>query len=211
MRDDATATAHNIATHESLFWLGIVSDLLAGISCTFLAMALYRVLKGVDQNLALLMVILGGVMAAVTDFINVLNDVAALLFARGADFLSVFEKPQRDALVVLFLRVHDHGFLANQFIAGLWLFPFGVLVFRSGFLPRILGVGLIINGFSYLVISLTGFLLPQYVDRVFRIASPAFLGEGAIMLWLLIKGAKPQPLLAAAPASAADWPASGVR
>ena len=142
---------------------------------------------------------------------------AALLLARGADFLSVFEKPQRDALAMLFLRMHDYGFLANEIFAGLWLFPFGLLVYRSGFLPRILGVCLYIAGFAYLVNSLTGFLLPQYVDRVFRIASPLFLGEGPIMLWLLIKGARPQPLgarpqpLGAKPplGAAASSPAAG--
>jgi len=84
--------------------------------------------------------------------------------------------------------------LINEIFAGLWLFPFGVLVFRSTFIPRILGVALVINGFAYLAISFTGLLEPNYVDRVSKIASPAFLGEGVIILWLLIKGAKPQPL-----------------
>jgi len=198
VREDASATAKNIATHELLFRLGIVSDLLAGISCIVVALALYQVLKGVDQKLSVLMVILGGLMPAVIGFLNVLNDVAALLLARGDNFLSVFGKPQQAALAMLFLRVHDHGALVNEIFAGLWLFPFGVLVFRSVFLPRFLGVGLIISGFAYLTISFTGLLVPQYVDRVSRIASPALLGEGGIILWLLIKGARPQPLRAAA-------------
>lgn len=203
VRDDATATAHNIAAHELLFRLGIVADLLAGISCVFVALALYEVLKGVDQKLAVLMVILGGGLPAGIDSINALNDIAALLLARGTDFLSVLEKPQQAALAMLFLRVHDHGFLVNEIFAGLWLFPFGILVFRSVFIPRLIGIGLIVNGFAYVVIAFTGLLLPQYADRVSRVASPAFLGEGAIVLWLLIKGAKPQPLRAAAPSSAA--------
>jgi hypothetical protein len=193
VRDDATATANNIASHEFLFRLGIVTDVLTGISCIVVALALYQVFKGVDQKLSVLMVIFGGLIPAVIDLLNVLNDIAALLLARGGDFLSVFEKPQRAALATLFLRIHDHGFLVNEIFAGLWLLPFGVLVYRSVFLPRLLGIGLIINGIAYLAISFTGLLVPNYVDRVSRIVSPALAGEGAIMLWLMIKGARPQP------------------
>src|SRR2546426_9244544 len=201
---DATATASNIAAHESLFRLGIVSDLISGTICFFLAVALYRLLKGVDQNLAVLMVILGGVFPAAIDFFIVLNDAAALMLVRGADFLSVFEKPQRDALALLFLRLHHQEVVAAEILWGLWLFPLAVLVLRSGFLPRFLGVWLIVNGFAYLAMSFTGLLLPQYEDLVSNIAFPALLGEMAFMLWLVIKGAKPQPLYAAASSSAAD-------
>jgi hypothetical protein len=177
-----------------LFRVGIVTDLLAGISCIFVALALYQVLKGVDQKLGALMVILGGLMPCVIDFLNALNDIAALLLVRGERFLSVFGRPQQAALATLFLRVHDHGLLINEIFAGLWLFPFGILVFRSVFIPRLIGAGLIINGFAYLAISFTGLLAPNYVDRVSRAVSPALLGELAIMLWLLIKGANPQQL-----------------
>jgi Domain of unknown function (DUF4386) len=193
-REDPAATARNIAAHELLFRFGIVTDLLSGLACLFIALALYRVFKAVDRPLAVLMVILGGLMPAVIDFLNVLNDVAALILARGEPFLSAFTTLQQASLAMLFLRIHDHGYLINEIYAGLWLFPFGVLVFRSGFIPRLLGVGLIINGFAYLIISFTGLLLPLLVDRVTRIVSPALLGEGAIILWLLIRGAKPLPL-----------------
>ena len=198
VRGNATATANNIATHEWLFRMGIVTDLLTGTIALFVVLALYRLLKGVDQNYAVLMVILGGLMVTPIYFLNTLNDAAALMLVRGADFLSVFEKPQRDALAMLFLRLHHHGVVANEIFWGLWLFPFGVLVYRSRFLPRVLGVWLIINGFAYLTISFTGFLLPEYESMVFNSALPATLGEIAIMLWLLIRGAKVQPLAAAA-------------
>jgi hypothetical protein len=200
---NATATANNIATHETLFRLGIVSDLFCGTILIFLVLALYRLFKGVDQNLAVLMVIVGGVLPAAIDFFNVLNDAAALVLVRGADFLSVFEKPQRDALAMLFVRLHHHEIVAAEILWGLWLFPLALLVYRSRFLPRFLGVWLIINGFAYLILSFTGLLLPQYEDMVSNIAFPAELGEVALMLWLLIKGAKPQPLDAAASSSAA--------
>jgi hypothetical protein len=198
VRGNATATASNIAAHETLFRLGIVGDLLTGTICIFVTLALYRLFKAVDQNLAVLMVILGSLMVAPIYFLNTLNDAAALMLVRGTDFLSVFEKSQLDALAMLFLRLHHHGVVANEIFWGLWLFPFGILVYRSGFLPRFLGVWLIINGFAYLAISFTGLLAPQYENAVFNSALPATLGEIAIMLWLLIRGAKVQPLLAAA-------------
>ena len=203
VRGNATATANNIAAHEWLFRLGMVSDLLCGTIVIFLTLAFYRLFKAVDQNLAVLVVILGGLLPAAIDFLNVLNDAAALMLVRGADFLSVFDKPQRDALAMLFLRLHHHEVVAAEILWGLWLFPLAVLVYRSRFLPRFLGVWLIINGFAYLTMSFTGLLLPQYEDMVSNIAFPALLGEMAIMLWLLIKGAQPQPLNGAASSLAA--------
>ena len=196
VRGNATATVHNIAAHETLFRFGIVSDLFCGTICIFLTLALYRLFKGVDQNLAVLMVILGGLLPAAIDFFNVLNDAAALLLVRGADFLSALEKPQRDALAMLFLHLHHQEIVAAEIFWGLWLFPLAVLVYRSRFLPRFLGVWLIINGFAYLAMSFTGLLLPQYEDMVGNIAFPALLGEMAFVLWLLIKGAKEQTVTA---------------
>ena len=190
VRGNAAATANNIAAHELLFRLGIVADLFCGIVLIFIVLAFYRLFKGVDQNLAVLMVILGGVLPAAVDFFNVLNDAAALVLIRGADFLSVFDKPQRDALAMLFLRLHHQEIVAAEILWGLWLFPFGVLVMRSGFLPRILGVLLIVNCFAYLAQSLTSLLLPSYANVVAQWTFPALFGELWIMLWLLIKGAK---------------------
>jgi len=189
---NATATASNIAAHEWLFRLGIVGDLLTGTIVIFTVLALYQLFKGVNQNLAAVMVILGGLTVSPIYFVNTLNDAAALLFVRGADFLSAFGKPQRDALAMLFLRLHHHGVVANEIFWGLWLFPLALLVIRSGFLPRFLGFWLIINGFAYLITSFTGLLLPQYEQLVSNITFPALLGELAFMLWLVIKGAKVQ-------------------
>jgi hypothetical protein len=189
---NATATANNIAAHQLLFTLGTIADLFCGTILIFLVLALYRLLKGVEQNLAVLMVIVGGVMPATIDFLNVLNDAAALMLVRGADFLSVFEKPQRDALAMLFLRLHHQEIVAAEILWGLWLFPLGILVYRSRFLPSFLGIWLIINGFAYFVLSFTGLLLPQNYEMMSNITFPAILGEMAFMLWLVIKGAKQQ-------------------
>lgn len=109
--------------------------------------------------------------------------------ARGPD-------PQRDALAYPFLSLHGHGFTVAQIFWGLWLFPFGVLVIRSGFIPRFLGVLLIIAGVGNLASAVTALVLPQYVDRVSPFAMALGFGELPIIFWLLIWGAKPQPAAA---------------
>jgi hypothetical protein len=192
VRGDATVTASNIVAHESLFRLGIVSDLFCGTLCIFIALALYRLLERVNRSLAVMMVILGGVMPSAIYFFNVVNDAAALILVRGASFLSVFDKRQQDALALLFLRLHDQEVFAAQIFWGLWLFPLAILVYRSRFLPRFIGVWLSINGLAYVILSLTGFLFPRSVTMVGNVTFPAVLGEVVFVLWLLVKGAKEQ-------------------
>jgi Domain of unknown function (DUF4386) len=115
---NATATVNNIAAHEWLFRFGIVADLGCGVILIFLVLAFYRLFKGVDRNLAVLVVILGGVMPALIDFLNTVNDGGALMAVRGADFLSVFDKPQRDALAMLFLRLHHQAIEGAEILWG---------------------------------------------------------------------------------------------
>jgi len=189
---NATATAHNIAASETLFRLGIAADLIGQALFIFVALALYDLLKGVNQRHALLMLTLILVAIPIA-FLNELNAIAALVLVRGADFLSLFDKPQRDALAMLFLNLHGHGFDVAGIFWGLWLFPLGLLVYRSGFLPRILGVVLMVNCFAYPVNSFTSLVLPQYEAIVSRWMSPLQFGELVFMLWLLIMGAKPKP------------------
>jgi len=201
---DASATVNNIAAHQWLFRFGIVVDLICAVVLIFLVLAFYRLFQEVDQYLAVLVVILGGVMPGLLYFVNVVSDAGALLVVRGAGFLSVFDKPQRDALVMLLLRLHDLQNTAAEILWGVWLFPLAILVYRSRFLPRFLGVWLAINGFAYVIMSFTGFLLPHYQNTVFAVSQPALLAELVLMLWLVIKGAKPQAQNAAVSASAAD-------
>src|SRR5215813_10190099 len=192
---NATATAANIAAHESLFRLGIASELLGAALWLFVPLALYRLLKGVDQTLAVLMVILGSLMQVPLFFVNTVTDAAALLFTRSGGYLSVFDKPQHDAFARLFLDLHHQLDLANLMFAGLWLFPFGLLVYKSRFLPRFLGVWLMLACFAWLAFSLTGLLFPAYEDRAFSITQPIALGEVATMLWLVIMGASEKRLV----------------
>ena len=185
---DAAATAHNIASHEALFRTNIFLEIWGATLEIFLVLALYRLLAVVNRSLAMLMLVLGLIDVPIF-FVNSLNDVGALLFARGADFLSAFGEPQRDAMVMLFLRLHHYGEVVNEVFWGLWLLPFGLLVYKSRFLPRLLGVWLILNCFAYLAQNVTGILLPQYTTVVSNISLPLQFGELAIMLWLLLLGA----------------------
>src|SRR6266478_2586462 len=189
VRGDATATANNIRASETLFRLGIATELFGFTMFIFVVLALYRLFKGVNEKHALAMAILLLVSIPIS-LLNVLNDIAALILVSGADFLSVVDKGQLDALAYLFVRLHGQGFVVAQIFWGLWLFPFGVLVIRSGFIPRVLGFLLFIAGFGYVASSFTS-LLP-YAPFVDRFASVLTLGELPIIFWLLIWGAKDQ-------------------
>jgi hypothetical protein len=148
-------------------------------------------------------VIFGGVMPAIFFLAGVASDAGALMIARGADFLSAFNKPQQDALAMLLLRLRSHLNTAAEILWGVWLFPLATLVWRSRFLPRFLGVWLGLGGIAYVVLSLTGELVPQFQGKLFAIAQPAMFGEIVLTLWLLIKGARP-PLAETTVSTAAD-------
>jgi hypothetical protein len=201
---NATATAGNIVAHEMLFRFGIVSALFCAVVLIFLTLAFYRLFAGVNRTHAVLVIILGGVMPACINFVNVVNDAAALMLAHGADFLSAFDKPQRDALAMLFLRLHHQGDVAAETLWGLWLLPLAALVYQCGFLPRLIGAWLVVNGFAYVVLSLVGELAPEYQQAAFNYAFPALLGELALMFWLIVKGVKAEQVAAHAPAAPAS-------
>lgn len=197
VRGDATATATNILAHETLFRLSVFGDLIGHVIFICLGIALYRLLSDVSRNWALLMVGFVLVSAAV-GFLNTLNNIAAVILFRGGEFLSVFDTAQLNALGMLFVRLHSQGIFINEIFWGVWLFPFGLLVFRSGFLPRTIGVWLMVNCFGYVALSVIALFFPAYYSTAFKVLQPVFFGELAIMLWLLIKGAKLPPLRLAA-------------
>jgi Domain of unknown function (DUF4386) len=186
---DATATANHVRASETLLRLGIAGELISAALLIFAVLAFYRLFKGVSEKHALAMMTLILVSIPIS-FLNVLNEIAALVLVSGADFLSVFDRGQLDALVLLFLRLHNYGLLVAQIFWGLWLFPFGILVMRSGFIPRILGVILMIAGSAYVVSSLTSLLLPHYGHLVSQFAMVLEAGELPLVLWLVIWGAK---------------------
>lgn len=185
---DASATARNILAHETIFRFGMASELFIGVVLIFLTLAFYRLFKGVSRGHAALVIVLGGILPAGINFANVIHDAAALLLIRGADYLAVFDKPQRDALAMLFLRLHGQQIVAAQMLWGLWLMPLAALLYRSRFAPRFIAAWLFVNGCAYLLMCLAGLLLPQYEDMLAGITFPAMFGEIALMFWLAIKG-----------------------
>jgi hypothetical protein len=184
---DTAATANNIMASELLFPLSIVSALILQIGHILLVLVLYKLLKAVNKNHALLMVIFMLVSVPIT-MLNELNRFAVLLLLSGADYLTVFTADQLQALVPLFLGLHEHGINIAIIFWGLWLFPMGYLVFKSGYIPRILGVLLIIAGFGYLLDFFTFFLLPNFYATINQITQFTGWGELLLPLWLLIKG-----------------------
>lgn len=195
---DATATVSNMLANQDLFLAGIVVSIVSELIFISVVLLLYRLLKGVNQALAIAMVVLIFIDVPLA-FLSCANEVATLAFVRGGEFLAVFEKPQRDALVMLMMNIDRQGALVSQIFWGLWLLPLGALVFRSGFLPRLIGVWLILNGLAYVALSFIRLLLPQYGDAAFNIATPFFFGELALTLWLLVFGVRARQAAAAAP------------
>jgi hypothetical protein len=194
---NATVTAGNIAASETLFRVGIACNLISQILFIWVAVALYDLFKSVNRRHAVVMVGLIVISVPIA-LLNELNAIAALILVRGADFLSLFDQPQRNAMAMLFLSLHTQGFVIAEIFWGLWLFPLGLLVYRSGFLPRILGILLMLNCLSYVVNSLTSILAPPYTHIVSQWMRPLGFGELIFMFWLLVMGANPKPLQAEA-------------
>jgi hypothetical protein len=195
---NAAATAAKILSHETMFRFAILADLFSGVVSIFLMLALYRLFKEVDHSLAVLMVILGGVVVAPIFFLNSLNWIAALTLVHGGSYLTAFTTAQQQALAMLFLHLHGEGNVVNEVFWGLWLFPFGLLVIKSGFIPKFFGYWLLLDGLAYLVLNAVDMLAPQYSDMAFMYAQPALFAELAILLFLLIRGANVAQSTAAA-------------
>jgi hypothetical protein len=180
---DAATTVNNIMASESLFRLGFVTDLVRQTVVVLLPLVLYKLLKPVNKDHALLMVVFCLVGVPIS-MLNTLNQFAALRLSSGADYLTAFEANQLHAQVMFFLDLHKYGGFISQFLV-LWLLFLGYLVYKSGFLPRILGVLLMIAGFGLLIDFATFFLFPNF-DASFALYT--FWGEPLFALWLLIKG-----------------------
>lgn len=184
---DAATTATNIAAHAWQFRAGFVGDLIAAVLFFLTAWALYVLLKPVNKNLAVLFLLLnlGGV---AVQCMNDLNLLAALLLSSGADYLNVFQANQLQALALAFLNLYKQGFWICQIFFGAWLFPLGYLIFKSGFLPRVLGIIFMVHCVGWLMTFGQYFLFPGY-DFITYVTYPlGFIAEFGLSLWLLIKG-----------------------
>jgi len=188
---DAATTAQNIMASEWQFRIGFVSDLISAVLFLLAAWALYVLLNPVNRNLALLFLLLnlGGV---TIECVSDLFLFASSLLLSGADYLKVFQADQLQALAMLSLYLYKNGFMIAQIFFGAWLFPLGYLVFKSSFLPRILGIVLMLHCAFWLMTALQPFLFPGF-DAITYISRPlGFIAEFGLTLWLLIKGAEEQ-------------------
>jgi hypothetical protein len=181
---DAAATVSNILANQTLFRLGVAAELIGQVVFVLVVLALFRLLNSVNRNQAVLMVALVLVSVTIT-CLNMLNQFAALLLLNGSGYLAVFDPAQVQALVLYSLEMHQAGYIIAQVFFGLWLLPLGYLVYKSGFMPRLIGILLIVAGVGYMVDVATFFLVPGF-NLV--ISEFTFIGELALMLWLLVKG-----------------------
>jgi hypothetical protein len=190
-RRDGDGQSHSIRASQTLLHLGIASELIVSTLLIFAVLALYRLFKGVNEKQALAMMTLLLVSIPIS-LVSVVHEIAALVLVSGADFLSVIDQHQLDALAYVFLRLHGQGVIVAEIFWGLWLFPFGALAIRSGFIPRVLGVVPIVAGAAYVASSVASLFLPQYGHLVSQVAMVLEAGELPIVLWLVIWGAKAQ-------------------
>ncbi|MBD1384288.1 DUF4386 domain-containing protein [Mucilaginibacter rigui] len=192
--DNAQATFNNIIASETLFRLGILSGLICYTAFLLLPFVLYDLFKAVNKTYAVLMVVLAVVSVPIS-FVNLLNKFAVLSLIGKAAYLKVFTTAELQSQVMLHLRYYSNGNQLAQIFWGLWLFPFGWLVYKSGFLPKILGVFLMAGCFGYLINFTGGFLFHGYSDTAISsyITLPASIGEIGTCLWLLIMGIKNKP------------------
>jgi Domain of unknown function (DUF4386) len=190
VQGDLSAIAHDLTKSDLRFHIGVVTDVVSAALSVPLALLLYQLLKPVHEMQAVLMAVLL-VAAMPISFVVALNYVAAQWLLSGAPVVAALAIEQREALGMLFLRLHTHGVLAVEIFWGLWLVPFGLLVRKSRFLPPVLGILLVIAGVAYVAHSIISLLLDGrriiLYELVTMLARAA--GEFPIMLWLLIKGA----------------------
>lgn len=188
---NAAATIGNIMAHKGLFTVTVVGDLLAAALFFLTAWALYVLLKPVNKNLALLFLLLnlGGV--AVQCSVDLFLFASQLLM-NGSDTLNVFQADQLQALAMFFFDLREKGFTVAQLFYGAWLFPLGYLVYKSGFLPKLLGIVLMVHCFTWMSTFFQSFLFPGF-NAITYVSYPlGFIAEFGLTLWLLIMGAKEQ-------------------
>lgn len=190
---DAVTTTGNVLKFGWLFRLGFVSNIIGFTMFLFLVLALYDLFKSVDKSQARLMVIL--VVASVPlAILNMLNQYAPILLLSNAGYLSAFNPAQLQSLSMVFFDIYEIGVQIAEVFWGLWLIPLGLLVYKSGFVPRVLGILLFVGCLGHLLSFISTFLFPEYSSILIPVAETVMIGELPIFLWLLIKGAKNQQL-----------------
>ncbi len=185
MSGDATVTATNIMTHESLWRIGFAADLIAVVCYVAVALILYVLLRPVNRSLALLAAFFSLVGCAILG-INGLGHFAASILLGGADYLKAFDPHQLQALALLSLKLHSYGYVISIVFFGFYCLLLGYLIFRSGYLPKFLGVLLAIGGLCYLINSFAAFLAPAFAASILLV--PGGVAELSLCLWLIVMG-----------------------
>lgn len=188
---DPAATVARLLATQPLFRLGIAAGAVCYVAFLLLPFALYRLLAPVHRPAAMLMVALA-VTSVPLSFINLGHKLDVLTLLSGADYLQALTPAQVQAQVMLSLAAYSNGLLLTKIFWGLWLLPFGYLVFVSGILPRVLGVLLMLGCIGYLVDVAGRLLVPGFSESALAgvVTLPASLGEIGTCLWLLIFGAR---------------------
>ena len=195
---DAAATASRILAEQWLYRLGIASTLAGQVCQVFVGLAFYRLFKRVDRALARTLLALVVAMVPVA-FLNMLNKFAPLILLGDSAYMKAFEPGQLNALAMLFIELQRYGTFITEVFWGLWLLPLGLLVYKSGFLPRVFGVLLFINCAAYVADFLLAIIWPGVRASVAPIVNAlSAVGEIPLLLWLLIRGARNTPRNAAA-------------
>lgn len=194
--EDASKTADLLRNSMGLLRISFIDDLISAVLFLLAAWALYALLKPVDRNLAMLFLVLNAAGVAV-QCISLLSLFAPMLINGSADLRKTFQPEQLDALNLLFLNLHKSGFVIAQIFYGTWLFPLGLLVYKSGFLPKWLGVLLMVDCIGVLIWFFQFFLLPGLDAISYPGMAVSFIAECSLSLWLLFKGVKEQEPAAA--------------
>lgn len=189
VRESTSKTFENITNSEFLFRLGIVSGIITFLIHIFLPLVLYKLLQGVNKFHAKLMVIFSLISVSIY-FVIILNKFSILTLINKAEYLEKLGESELQTQVMFLIDSYSNGIQISQIFWGLWLFPFGYLVYKSGFLPKLLGIFLIAGCFGYLIIFFGGFLYSDFNNTIISqiVGYPATLGEFGICLWLLIMG-----------------------
>ena len=188
--DDGVRTAANLLAHETLFRVGVLSELAAAVVLIFMTLAFFRLFERVDRSLALQVVVFGGIMPALINFVSVVSDGGALLCAQGESFLGGFTRAQQVGLMRVFLSLGSFQMTAAELLWGIWLLPLAALLWKSRYLPRWIAGWLAINGVVYVSLCLIGELRPEAYSKAFVWSQPALFAELAVMLWLVVRGAR---------------------
>jgi hypothetical protein len=183
---DIAATVSNISSNTLLYRTGIVCDILMSLGYLFTALVLFKLLASVNKNLAAVMVLLAAAGSALLMF-NILNECAPLYILTGNDYLNVLGLNSRQAIAMLYYSLYEHGYMIGQVFFALWVLPLGVLIYKSGFIPKVLGVLFVIETILGFLSVFVHFLVPnQSIETI--LLMPGTIAEFAFMFWLLIRG-----------------------